>query len=205
MKSTWKNLWHTMMHPADGLTNYKERRNYCKWIAVLSVVMFFVARIVERQCTGFYFNQNQLNGLNIGMIFLETIVIYILFVVCNWMVSTLADGKARLFQIAFFCAIALLPYSLSILINTLISNALLAEEALFMTIVSLVGSFWGILILVCGIMVFHDYSLGETVKSILMTIIMILIIVFVCLLIFSLAQQVASFVVSVFQELAYRV
>ena len=55
------------------------------------------------------------------------------------------------------------------------------------------------------VMVFHDYTLGETVKSILMTIIMILIIVFVCLLIFSLVQQVASFVTSVFQELAYRV
>ncbi len=205
MKSTWKNLWHTMMHPADGFTNYKERRNYCKVIAVLSVVIFFIARIVERQCTGFYFNQNQLQDLNIGMIFLQTVVLYILFVVCNWMVSTLADGKAHLFQIAFFCSIALLPYSLSILINTLISNALLANESLFMTIVGAVGALWGVLILVCGITVFHDYSLGETIKSILLTIVMILIIVFVCLLIFSLAQQLASFVVSIFQELAYRV
>jgi len=205
MKSTWKNLWHTMLHPADGFTNYKERRNYCKWIAVLSVVLFFISRIVERQYTGFYFNNNQLQELDISMIFIETIVIYILFVVCNWMVSTLADGKAKLFQIAFFCSIALIPYTMSILINTLISNALLADEAMFMTIIGMVGSLWGILILVCGITVFHDYSLGETVKSILMTLIMILIIVFVCLLIFSLAQQVASFVVSVFQELAYRV
>ncbi len=205
MKNTWKDLWHTMLHPSDGFTNYKERRNYCTWIAVFSVILFFVAKIVERQCTGFYFNNNQLQTLNVGMIFLQTVVLYLLFVVCNWMVSTLADGKARILQIGFFCSIALLPYTISILINTLISNFLLAEESLFMTIIGAIGVLWGILILFCGISVFHDYSLGETIKSILFTLAMILIILFVCVLIFSLVQQVASFVVSVFQEIAYRV
>ena len=204
MKTMFKDLWYTMRHPADGFTNYKERNNYCKWIAVLSVFLFFLAKIIERQYTGFYFNNAKLDGLNIGMTFLQTIVLYILFVVCNWMVSTLADGKAKLFQIAFFCALALIPYTMSILVNTLISNFLLANEALFMTVINAVGTVWGLLILVCGITVFHDYSVGEMVKSIILTLIMILIILFVSLLIFSLMQQVASFVVSVFQEIVFR-
>ena len=204
MKTMFKDLWYTMRHPADGFTNYKERNNYCKWIAVISVFVFFLAKIIERQYTGFYFNNVKLDGLNIGMIFLQTIVLYFLFVVCNWMVSTLADGKAKLFQIAFFCALALIPYSMSILVNTLISNFLLANEALFMTVVNAIGTVWGLMILVCGITVFHDYSVGEMVKSIILTLIMILIILFVCVLIFSLMRQVASFVVSVFQEIVFR-
>ena len=205
MKETWKNLWHTMLHPADGFTNYKERKNYCKGIATLSIILSFVASIVQRQCTGFYFNNNQLNDLSIGMLFLQTVVLFFVFVVCNWMVSTLMDGKARIFQITFFCAIALLPNTVATLINTLISNFLLAEESMFMTIIGAVGVLWSLLILVCGIAVFHDYSVGQIIISILLTLAMILIILFVCMLMFSLAQQVISFVVSVFQELAYRV
>lgn len=205
MKETWKNLWHTMLHPADGFTNYKERRNYCKGVAVLSIILFFVASIVQRQCTGFYFNTNQLDQLDISMIILQTVVLFLIFVVCNWMVSTLMDGKARIFQIGFFCAIALIPNTVATLINTLISNFLLAEESLFMTIIGAVGVLWSILILVCGIAVFHDYSVGQVLVSILLTLVMILIILFVAMLMFSLAQQVASFVVSIFQELAYRI
>lgn len=204
MKRFVKLLGHTLIHPADGFTDYKEKNCCPPAVGAAVAVLFFAARILQVQLTGFYFNYNRPERMNIGFLFVQTICVFVLWVACNWAVATLSDGKGTVRQIWFFSAVALFPYVLSILLNILLSNVLQPTESMFMTIVNAVGILWGLLILFAGMMTFHDYSLGEVIRSCLFTLALILVVVFICVLALSLFQQVFNFLDAVVREILYR-
>ena len=204
MKSFSKQLRHTMVHPGDGFTDFMEQGGKSLGFSALMVLLLFLVRIVQRQLTGFHFNDNRLEELNIFFVLIQTAGVFVLWVSCNWAISTLFEGKARFRDIWFFSAVALVPYVLSIVLSVLLSNILLPTESMFLTIVQAVGILWGLFLLVRGMMVFHDYTFGKVVWSGVMSIGLILVIVFVCVLAFSLFQQVFNFVDAVFRELIYR-
>ena len=50
---------------------------------------------------------------------------------------------------------------ISVLINTLLSNVLTAEEQTFLQLISAVGILWSAIILLLGLQAIHQYSFGK--------------------------------------------
>lgn len=205
VKRFQKQLRHTLFHPGDGFTDFMEHKQRHGGFVFLVVVSLFLVQIIQRQLTGFHFNNNRLEELNVFFILIQGVGVFILWISCNWAISTLFEGKARLRDIAFFSAVALVPYILSMLVSTVLSNVLLPTESMFMTITQWVGILWSLFLLVRGMMIYHDYTFQKVLWSGLLSIGLILVIVFVCVLGFSLFQQVFNFGDAVFKELIYRV
>lgn len=205
MKTFAKQVRHTLFHPGDGFTDFMEKKNGSIGFSILVLLAYFLAKIAQRQLTGFHFNDNRPEELNVMFIFVQTVGVFILWVACNWAISTLFEGKARFKEIWFFSSVALVPLLLSTVVTVILSNFLLPEESMFLTIVDTVGILWGLLLLIGGMMIFHDYTLGKVIWSSLLSVGLILVIVFVCVLAFSLFQQVFNFADAVFRELMYRI
>lgn len=196
---------YTLFHPGDGFTDFFEKKCWRTWALPVVPAALFLAMTAQRQLTGFCFNDARPSDLNILFILLQTVGLFALWTAANWAVSTLFDGKARLREIWCFSSVALIPFTLSVVLQVVLSRVLIPTESMFLTIVQAVGILWSLLLLAAGLMVFHDYSLGKTVWSSLLTIGLMLVVLFICTLGFSLFQQVFNFVDAVIREIGYRI
>jgi hypothetical protein len=199
------NPFHCLLHPFDGFYSVgEERRGYLPYAAAI-VIVFFFAAIFQRQNTGYIFNHNQLNELNIFLITLKTLVLFTLWVIGNWSVATWIEGEGKASEIAIVSAYAIIPYVASMIFGTLLSNVLVVNEGAFLHYLTVIGILWSSILMVIGLQIIHDYEFGKTMRSILLTIIAMLIIVFLSVLFYTLFQQAYVFVVTVMNELLFRI
>src|SRR5690625_6544846 len=128
---------------------------------------------------------------------------FFLFCISNWAITTLMDGEGKFKEIIIVTAYALLPLVLVYLINIPISNFITIEEAPIYYLVESAAMLWAIALLFIGIMTVHQYTVGKTVGTFIVTLIVIGIILFLGLLFLSLIQQMISFGETIYKEIIY--
>jgi tetratricopeptide (TPR) repeat protein len=195
---------YTMFHPTDGFSQFKFRNNTSIRLSFGIIIAWFFTELVRYFATGVPFNTNQAIDFNPLITLTRTVGIFVLFAVANWAMCTLLDGKGTFKEIIATVSYSLIPYILSIFINTCMSNALVIEESVFMGIVSTIGIMWSFLLLFCGLLSIHQYSFSKTIFSIILTLLGIVIIVFLIILLYGLLQQAFNFLISVYNEALLR-
>lgn len=196
---------YTLMHPSDGFGQFKYRQELPSYLlSVIIIIAFFLIKVYEFFGTGYIFNTNRPEDYSILSTFIGSIAIYILFVIGNWAVCSLMDGNGKMKEIASVTAYALIPYILSILVNTLLSNFLTLDEGMILSIVTIVGVAWTAMLLIVGLSQIHQYYIGKTVATVVISVFAMIIIAVLVFLLFSLVQQVLYFFTSIVEELQLR-
>ncbi|MCL2808451.1 MAG: YIP1 family protein [Treponema sp.] len=210
-KTWWQHLGKTMKyslhvctHPFDGfwdLTNEKRGSLAAANIFVFASVLVEILRIT---LTSFMFVRINMENFNALIVLMRILLPIFLWVVANWGLTTLMDGKGRMRDIYMAVGYALVP---SIFINTImiiLSQVITFEEGAVYWFLSVFSIAWtGVLILV-GMMMIHDYSMGKTILSSLLTIIGMGIMVFVFVVFFSLISDTIAYFLSLYRELLFR-
>lgn len=179
------------------------RKEYPFKLSFGILLLLFIAKVLERQTTGFAFNYNNLDEFNAFLIFVQVFGIFVLWVVMNWAISTLFDGKAKTKEIWFFSSVALLPYTIAVFISVILSNILVPDEGVFISWIVYVSIGWSVFMLVVALMIIHDYGLGKVIWSSLMSLAGIAVLVFIGVLVFSLFQQIYGFIEDIVAEIIY--
>ena len=196
---------YTLTHPSDGFGQFKYRRELPSYLlSAIIILAFFFIKVYEFFGTGYIFNTNRPEDYSILSTFIGSIAIYILFVIGNWAVCSLMDGNGKMKEIASVTAYALIPYILSILVNTLLSNFLTLDEGMILSIVTIVGVAWTAMLLIVGLSQIHQYYIGKTVATVVISVFAMIIIAVLVFLLFSLVQQVLYFFTSIVEELQLR-
>lgn len=193
-----------MTHPLDEFYDIKDTKSWSTPAALVILAVWFVVTVLSKTATGFIFNYNRSENTNILVYFASTCLMFALFVVINWSVTTLTDGKGNMYQIFVSCAYALIPYVVSIAACTVLSNVFTAEEAAFYSFVSVVGMLWSLFLLVGALRAIHDFTFLKTFVCIILTVLGMIFVIFLGVLFVSLVQQLFSFVTSIYNELLYR-
>ncbi len=182
-----------------------KQKNYFPFLLSLLIVLawFFVA-VAQYSLTGFRFNTNIAEEMNLFLLFLKTIPVFILWVLANWGVCTLMDGKGKLVEIFTISAFALIPYLLSSVFFIIASHFITQPEGILFQMLVWAGVLWSITLLFGGLAGIHEYSVGKTLASVFLTLAGVLVIAFLILLVTSLLRQAYSFVYSILHELIYR-
>ena len=205
MESKWLFPLYVQLHPADGFIQFKSRKNIRSWEMTFGfVVAWFLLAVLKFFGTGFIFNNARTEDFSLFITLASTLGLYFLFVIANWAVCTLIEGKGTLPEIMTTFSYALLPYLVSMLLNTVLSNVFAQDEGSFMTIITYIGLVWTILVMFVGLSAIHEYSVGKTVVSILLTAFGMAVILFLIILFYTLITQTVSFAVSVAQEISLR-
>ena len=110
------------------------------------------------------------------------------------------DGSGKLKEIASVTAYALIPYIVSQAIRLILTQVLVAEEALFLTIVTVIGVIWSFILLFGGLYAIHQYSVSKTIANLLLTLFGMAVVVLIIILFFTLMQQVVFFVQTIAEE-----
>ena len=211
-KTWWQHLGKTLKystyvctHPLDGfwdLTNEKRGS-----IAAANVIVFasVLVEVLRLTLSSFMFVRINMENFNAIIVFLRTIVPVFLWVVANWSLTTLMDGKGRMKDIYMALAYALVP---SVIINALmiiISQFITFDEGAIYWFLSGFSMLWTGVLIVCGMMMIHDYSMGKTLLSSLLTVIGMGIMVFIFVVFFSLISDTIAYFISLYREILFRV
>lgn len=129
---------------------------------------------------------------------------FLLWIVANWCLTSLMDGKGSFRDIYIAASYALIPLTLFNLPCTIFSNFLITEEMSILSFVMAVGSFWMGLLIFFGMMVTHEYSFGKNIVVSLLTVVGIAIILFLVMIFFSLTGRMVDLITNIVNEITFR-
>jgi len=197
-------LKRAVFHPFDAFYEIRFRGKGSSLLAALILVLFGILQCVSYQYTGFVINTNDLTSMNSLSIFFTWVLGFVLFIVSNWSVTTLLNGKGNMGDILKVIGYALVPLTCTLIFQVFASNFIILEEAMIVYVVTGIGVVWSLFMLLAGLCVIHEYGFGKTLISILLTFAAAAVIMFLGILFFTLIEQMVVFVISVGQELARR-
>lgn len=196
---------HAITHPVEGFEDMRWKKSGSLKIAFFIVFMLFLANIAYERLYGFQFYTPYDRIFNVVPYIVKSFILFGAWTVGNWAVCTLLDGEGTMKNICIYSAYALVPYVAQMFINTLLSHFLIRDEQIFITLISIIGTGWSVILLFSAIKSVHQYSVGKTVLAIILTIAAMLIMLALLILLLSLIQHVFIFFSSLFTEISYRV
>lgn len=197
--------FYLCLHPFKGWEELKHEKQGSLWFANVMLAAWFILSILEYQYTGFVFNMNRLDRMNIFIILGSTIGVFLLWTVCNWGVCTLFDGKGTFREIWIFSAYSRMSWILLEIPIIILTRVLVREESFWLGLVISIQQIWSIVQLILAAKAAHQYTLGKTIVSTIFTIIGMILVVLVILLFVSLFTQMWSFITTLTQEILMRV
>ena len=195
---------YILFHPADGFAQFRNRGINSTAIAVSLALLFFIIRIIEFFNTGFIFNQHKAVDYSLFSTLLGTLVIYILFALSNLAIASFLDGKGTLKHILAMTSYSMIPFLAATALNIILSNFLILDEKVFMSILLVIGAMWSLLLIIIGSIQIHEYSFGKTILSLFLTVVAMLVFAVLGILLFTLIQELISFIKAVIYEISLR-
>ena len=200
----WKWPFYLVRHPFEGFEDLRWKKGYNMKVALVVVLAFFISTVIQARMTGFLFNTEFAKVFNIIPYVSSTILLFFVWVIANWSLCTLFNGEGTMRAICCASAYALVPYLLSMLINTAASNVLLPREGQFLSFIAIVGIGWSVVMMISALKAIHQYSVPKTLLSVVLTLLAMVIILFVVVLLVALFQQIFIFFYTIYTELLYR-
>ncbi len=197
--------FYLLLHPFKGYEELKTEDKGSLKAAMIIMAGVFLARIANFLFTGFIFNGNKLDEINIAMDFVSTIGLAFLWTIVNWGICTLFDGKGSFKEIWIYTSYALLAYAALSLPLILLSNVLVREEGIFLVMASWVMRGWVVLQLVNAMKAVHQYTLKKTIVSMALTVVGMLLVVLIGALLYTLIAQFVSFGTTIYREILLRI
>ncbi len=196
---------YCMAHPYQGFESvrYAGLGSVASGAAVLLV--FFLAVVFEYLQTGFAFNPNRIDRLNVQLLFLGSVGSFLLVYVSNLAVSSLmgdCEGKKHELFIAF--SYALLPAILGMIARTVISNFVTLDMRVFLDFLSAAAIFWSAILLVMGVYHVNQLTLKKTLLNLGLTALAVVIVLVLMVLAYSLFQQMWVFFTTIYHEIMFR-
>lgn len=195
--------FHIIFHPFDGFWDLKhEKRGSVRgaafWLVVACLTFVY-------QSMGLGYLKDPMGG-GFGYFFacISILSPVILWVVANWCITTLFEGEGSFKDVFIATCYSLVPLPMLIIPGVMLTNVLTVTE---MAIYDMMVSFafvWMAMLVIFGMMVTHDYSLGKNFITTIVSIVGAAFIIFIAGLFSTLVAKVFTFFYNIYVELSYR-
>ncbi len=192
----------TAIHPSNNFTDIKEKHLGSVPLSILLIVLYYVVTVLKTIAGGFLFSNFDPETFNSLFVLIRSAGLVVLWIVANWLVSTLLGGKGKLKEITIVTCYSLLPMIVEGVIYIILSNVLLPSEATFLSILSTIAFMYFILMLVIGMLKIHDYTMGKFLWTAVLSILGMAVIIFLIIMLIILIQQFGAFVLTLITELS---
>ena len=196
--------FYVLTHPIDGYYEMKHERRGLLRVAFFYIAIHGVSGILEYNYTGFIFNTINPNTFRMFRSIIVSLVPYMIFVVANWSITSLMDGKGKFKEIFMVVGYAFFPSVCLRIINIFLSNYFTMDESFFYHAIAAFGYALTIIMIFMGIRSIHEYSVLRALSTVFLSLVSMLVIVFIGLLAIGLAQQIAVFIQTIIKELTLR-
>ena len=203
-KDKWKYLLYTISHPMDGYYWIRHADKGSVPLAILMVFFFSCCFTANRLMAGFVVNELDPRSVDSVYEMLGVFAFFLLICVSNWSVTCLMNGEGRMKDISIAVGYGTVPISVCMIIATIFSQFVADDEQAFYTLIIAVGIAYGLIMVLIGIMQVHNYTLGKTLVTLLITFVARLIIIFLIFLMSNLLGMVFNFFKSIYTEIIFR-
>ncbi|WP_274652139.1 YIP1 family protein [Paenibacillus humicola] len=197
---------YLIVHPFNGFWDLKYERsrkiNLLTSVAILFLLI--LTSIMKNEYSGFLVHLANPDDMNSLLEILYVVVPVLFWCAANWSLTTLMDGEGKFVDIFTSTCFALIPL---ILVNfpwIWLSNVISLQETSFYHFSGSFAILWCMFLLFVGNMTVHQFTPSKTIGTILLTVVAMGFMAFLCLLFFSLLQQIVAFVSTIYQELVLR-
>lgn len=197
-------MFHVIFHPLDGFWDLKRERRGSIQASLLFLFLTILTLALEKLGTAFLFNDNRLSQVNVLVDVITVLLVFTLWCVANWCTTSLMDGKGRMKDIVIAMGYALFPIVLIRLPLVLISHVIILDEGVFYSMFGFIAYAWAAALVFAGTMMTHEYTLGKTLFTCVITVIGMGIILFIGLLFFNVISEILTFISTVYKELRFR-
>ena len=200
----FKHIFYTMIHPVNGFDQIKWEKKGSIVACVAILLVFFLTNVFEQVLTGFIFNTYNPDRISVPSIFLITMGGFAIVYIANWAAGSLQFSEGENRDIFITLCYTLVPYTIFALLHIFLTNFANAEVGAFLVALRVIGYLWSGMILIVGLYYVHQFSFGGLLLNLLLTVIGVAIILFLLLLGYSLLQQIITFVVTIYNEIVFR-
>ena len=199
-----KFAFYCITHPLDGFWDltHEKRGTYAAANTILFLTLLI--RILKLRFTSVIFLKVYWEDLNIFLYLASILFPLALWVVGNWGLTTLFDGKGRLGQVYMATCYALTPYPLIQFPLMIFSNFVTVDEAEFYSVVSALSLVWAALLVIAAMGQIHEYSAGKNLLFTVATLFAMLVMIFILMIFFSMISQGVAYFISLARELMFR-
>ena len=194
-------MFSVLTHPSNSFTDIKEKKQGSVLLCAISVLVFYIVTILQTLKGGFLFTVYDAASFNSLWLFVKTVGLVGLWILANWMVCTLLQGKGRFKEIAIVTCYSLLPLIIEKAIRLILTNVLLPTEASFLNILDTIAILYFLILIIIGLIKIHDFSMGRLIGTSVLSLAGVAAIVFLVITIVILVQQFGGFIVTVVTEI----
>ena len=198
---------HFMKKPADAAygINAEGRENWL--VSTFLLVVFIVEYVIAKYTCGFL-----MKGMNDVMegryeIFSDVgtiLVVMIALTVGTYLVCTINEGEGTVKKIYTYFCYCLVPYIVLTPIVYILSHILTNNELFLINMMNVLIYGWIIVVGIIGLKEVNNFTLGQTIKVILLTAFTVLVMALLIFIIYVLWAQVFEFIYAIFGEGVYR-
>lgn len=189
-------LWH----PIDAFYELKYLGAGSALSATLLIIIAFACNIAVLGLTNFVFNVDGLTNTGIPQLLVSTMVPFFLWVLANYLVSSIMKGDGRLIDIYITAAYCLVPYILFALPLAVLSNVMTKAEQSIYDFLSMGIYCWMIFLCFLHVKEVHTYEIFETIKNILWILFTMVMAVIFALALFGITVQAINLIIGIFRE-----
>lgn len=204
-KEDTKMLFQVLRHPIDTFYDIR-RENKGHMITAFALYLveylLFMAYFLG---SGFVLIGNSAQSASVVFFSCMFWAPVMLFVISNYLVCEVGEGKARFRDVFISTAYILAPFVVLMPFVILISHIITGNELalLVLGIVAILG--WVFVNLLIATKEIHLFELGEAIAHLLITVFLMAVIVLALSLIYMLCQEMVNIAISVVKEVHYRV
>jgi len=211
-KAWWRHVGKTLRyalyvstHPLDGFWDLTHEKRGSIAAANIIAAAAVIVEVLRLTLTNFQFVTINMEYFNSVIVALRILLPIGLWTVANWSLTTLMDGKGRMFEIYMGVCYALTPYVLINIVMIVLSQFITFEEGAIYWVLAGFSVLWTGLLILAAMMMIHDYSLVKTVLSSLLTVVGMGVMVFVFVIFFSLVSDAVAYFISLYKEILFRI
>lgn len=203
-KTQWSYIKGMLKNPFDEFYYIRRHNRGSVLSATILFILAFVIYICDMLARSFTFRLVDLDTVFPLSLIILFIVPAVLWVVGNFMVSTICEGEGTFGAVYTATAYSLVPYILIGPFVVLSTYIFTLNESIIIQLLWYVAIGWSAVLLVLSVKEVHNYNLKETIKIILLTLFFMIMAIIVCVIIFLIAQQTFIFLKDIINEVSYR-
>ena len=194
----------TPIHPIAAFQSVKYKKNSSVLIAVIILALFYIASVCEDLYGGFMYVIVDASEYNSLYTLLGSVGLVLLWVIANWGICILSDGKGTLKEVfvsSCYCLTPMIVYSVVFIVG---SHFIASSGTDSFSIISTIALIYTILLLLLSMTVVHEYSFFKACGMAILTLLGMILVAFIVFSLWLLAQQFVMFIINIVQEAVLR-
>jgi len=198
-------MFYYLKNPSDASYEIKRKNKVSTFNATLLLLIYFGFYILYIYQLGFLFNPRNISNINLLEEILVVFLPLFLWVGSNYLVGSIREGEGRLKDVYVTSIMSLSPYFITLPFIALFSRGLTFNEVFLIEFSQFVALFITVIYFFFMVKETHNYTIKETISSILISIFTMIMILLGGFIVYILLSELGTLIVDLVLEVYYRV